>query len=350
MNNPLILTRDETLLDELLRLAAAAGVVPEVATDPGGCLAGWSQASTVLVGVDQLEAVARARPPRRAGLHVVAWGSVPDSVFRMAIDVGAQDVAELPQSDSWVLELFADAVDGVSGESLTLGVIGGAGGSGATTLACALGLSAATRGPACLIDADPLGAGVDRVLGFDRVDGLRWEALEQTTGRLSARALRESLPRRQGLGVLTWAHGRAPTLQPFAVREAMAAGARGHHTVVVDLARSGGALTEELASRCDHLVMTVPATVCGLGAAARLAARVGHPGRLWLVLRGAGVDPAVAARSVGAPVLLSMADQRGLDEAVNLGAGPVRSRRAVLARTADRILDQLSSAAAGQAA
>ncbi len=349
MSSPLILTRDETLLDELLRLAAAAGVVPEVAADPDRVLASWSEASVVLVGVDQLEAVARARPPRRAGLHVVSWGQVPDAVFRLAIDVGAQDVAELPQSDEWMLELFSDAVDGVAVDSLTIGVIGGAGGSGATTLACALGLTAASRGRACLIDADPLGAGVDRVLGFDRVDGLRWEALQQTTGRLSARALRESLPRRHGLGVLTWAAGGSPTLQPFAVREAMTAAARGHDTVVVDLARAG-VLSGELASRCDQLVVVVRATVSGLGSAARLCARVGPSGRSWLVVRGGGVDPAVVARNVRLPVLSVMADQRGLDESVDLGAGPLRSRRGALARTAERILDRLSETAVGRAA
>src|SRR5687768_6443312 len=92
MSNPLILTRDETLLDELLRLAAAAGVMPEVVPDPGAALRGWSAASAVLVGVDQLEALTRLGPTRRGGLHVVAWGAVPDAVFRLAVEVGAENV------------------------------------------------------------------------------------------------------------------------------------------------------------------------------------------------------------------------------------------------------------------
>lgn len=344
MSNPLILTRDETLLDELLRLAAAAGVMPEVVADPGAVLRGWSAASAVIVGVDQLDALARLGPTRRAGLHVVAWGAVPDAVFRLAVEVGAENVAELPRSDAWLLEMFAEAVDGAAAESLTIGVIGGSGGSGATTLACALGIAAAERGSACLIDADPLGAGLDRVLGFDRVDGVRWEALLQTTGRLSARALRDSLPRRHGLGVLTWSSCGPATLQAFAIREALAAAARGHHWVVVDLARSGGPLTEELASRCQHTVLTVRGTVAGLGSAARMRARLGDAGRVWLVIRGPGVEPGEAAKAVGAPVLHTMTDQRGLDEAVDLGAGPVRSRRSVLARAADRVLDRLVTA------
>lgn len=350
MSTPLIVTRHQALLDELLRLAAAAGVVPEVAADPPSALRAWPAAASVLVGVDQLEEVVRFRPPQRLGLHVVALGAVPDAVFRLAVDLGAQDVSELPKAEGWVLELFADAVDGSGADSLTIGVIGGAGGSGATTLACALGLSAGLRGPACLIDADPLGGGVDRVLGFDRVEGIGWDALLQTTGRISALALRDSLPRQHGLGVLTWPRGEAAQLQPFAVREAMAAAARGHECVVVDLPRGGGSLTGELVARCDHVVMTVRATVPALGAAARMRARLDVPDRLWLVVRGHAIDPPEVARAVGAPVLAAMGDQRGLDEMVDLGAGPVRSRRHVLGRTAERVLDRLSAPAQGRAA
>jgi hypothetical protein len=34
------------------------------------------------------------------------------------------------------------------------------------------------------------------------------------------------------------------------------------------------------------------------------------------------------------PLLATMSDQRGLDESINLGAGPARSRRGALARAA----------------
>jgi hypothetical protein len=41
------------------------------------------------------------------------------------------------------------------------------------------------------------------------------------------------------------------------------------------------------------------------------------------------------------PVLATMADQRGLDEAIDLGAGPLRSRRGPLARAARAVADAL---------
>lgn len=331
------MTADPTLLDEVLRLSAAAGVVPEIAGDVTAALRSWGAAPVVVVGADLVPELLHLGPRRRPGVHLLAWGGVADEMFRHAVALGAENVAELPRSDAWLLELLAETGEGPSAEALTLGVIGGSGGSGATTFACALGLAAARRGDACLVDTDPLGPGVDRVLGFDRMDGVRWDALQQTTGRLSARALREALPRRDGLGVLTWTPGAAASLQAFAVREALAAAARGHPVVVLDLAR-GGPLTEELVNRCHQVVVMVRANLPGLTSAARLVARLGAPGTVGLVVRGSGVEATEAARMVGGPVLAVMGDQRGLDEAVDLGQGPLRSRRSVLARAADEVL------------
>lgn len=350
MGIPLILTGHEHLLDDLVRLCAAAGATPEVAADPGAAVASWNTAAVVLVGVDVADAIAGLDLPRRPGVHLVSWGAVPDPAFRTAVAIGAENVAELPRSEPWVLEVLAEAVEGVGRTALSVGVLGGSGGSGATTFACALALVAARRGRACLVDVDPQGPGVDRVLGFDGADGVRWSALEQTTGRISARSLREALPRREGVGILTWAGGATGPVQAFAVREAMSAAVRGHDVVVVDLPRAGSAATEELMARCDHLVVTVRATLSGLASAARVVSQISSSGPVSLVVRGTGVDPARVARTVGAPVLADMSDQRGLDEAVDLGMGPLRSRRGVLARAAARVLDGLGTATARSAA
>jgi hypothetical protein len=51
------------------------------------------------------------------------------------------------------------------------------------------------------------------------------------------------------------------------------------------------------------------------------------------------------AALVGAPVLAMMADQRGLAEALDLGLGPVRSRRGPLAAAARELLAGLTPAA-----
>ncbi len=336
-SSPLLVTRDETLLDELLRLGAAAGVVPEVAPDAVAGLAGWAGAPLVLVGADVAAELAALRPARRDGVHVVAWGGFPAELMATALTLGAENVAELPQSGEWVVEQLTDLGDGRPRRARTLGVLGGSGGAGATVLAAALGQVAAHAGPAVVLDADPLGPGLDRVLGMEDRTGVRWDELCQTTGRLGAAAFRESLPRRDGLGVLTWYAGRRGVLQPFAVREVLSAAQRGHDTVVVDLPRWRDPLLEEVVARCDQVLVVARPTVAGLAAASRVA--VGLPsGRTGLVLRGPGLDDHQVAQVAELPVLARMGDQRGLLESVDLGLGPVRSRRTPLARIARDLL------------
>jgi secretion/DNA translocation related CpaE-like protein len=339
MTPPLIITADEALLDELLRLAAAAGTTPEVAHDVPAALHGWLKAPLVLVGADLADDLARAAPTRREAVFVVLVGAVPDRAFQVALAIGAESVAELPPSEGWLVERLTDVVDTGPARGLTIGVTGGSGGSGATTFACALAQVAARSGPAVVVDLDPLGPGVDRVLGLDLVDGVRWDALGHTTGRLSARALRESLPRHQQVAALTWQPGPRPRpLQPFAVREALSAARRGHDTVVVDLPRGPDPLVDEVVSRCDQVLVTVRATVAGVAAAVRTCGRFADPGSLGLVVRGSTVDDDAVARLVGAPVVVQMSDQRGLAESIDLGLGPVRSRRGHLGRAAAEAL------------
>lgn len=343
MTAPLILTRDQSLLEEVLRLAAAAGVTPE-AVDVGAALQRWSTAPVLLIGVDVADELAALGPPRRRDAWVVAWGGVPDGVFRTAVALGVEGVVELQRSASWLVEVLTDLGDRAdrASDGLVVGVTGGCGGAGATTLACALAQEAARRGRAVVVDADPLGPGADRILGLDDVEGARWDALCATTGRLSSRALREALPRRQGLGVLAWRPGEPASLQAFAVREVLSAARRGHDLVVVDLPRRTDPLVEEVVARCDRLLVVVLPTVAGVAAAVRTCAHFRDPTRVRLVVRGTGVDPRAIARATGVPVLLQMSEQRGLAEAVDLGLGPVRSSRGALGRAVGEVLDQLS--------
>lgn len=340
MTPPLFVTADPTLLDELLRLAAAAGVTPEVAPEPAVALRSWATAPLVLLGADQAAAMAVIEPGRRPRVHIVARGPVPDDLFRVAVAIGAEDVDELSRSDGWIVETLTDLGDVGARRGLMIGVVGGSGGAGATTLACALAQTASRAGDAVVVDCDPLGPGVDRVLGLEAEEGFRWDALCQTTGRLSARALREALPRRGSLGALSWYAGASSSLQAFAVREALSAARRGHDVVVVDLPRSTDALVDEVASRCDLLLVVLQPTVAGVASATRMCGRFSdHPG-LRLLVRGEGLEPREIARVVGVGVIAAMPDQRRLAEAIDLGLGPVRSRRGALARASLEVLTQ----------
>jgi secretion/DNA translocation related CpaE-like protein len=341
MDRPLAATRDPALADELGRLAAAAGAPLEVVPSADAVLRAWTSAPVVLVGADLAAELVELAPPRRSGVQVVAWSPVPSGSFRDALLVGAERVVELPIGAELVTELLTDLGEAGRGDGVPIGVVGGSGGAGATTFACALGQVAAARGPSLVVDLDPLGPGCDRVLALDEASGVRWDSLGRSSGRLSGRSLREAVPRRDGLGVLAWPPGPGAPLDAGAVREALSAGRRGHDVVVVDLPRSTDALVAETVARCSLVVVVVLPTVTGVAAAARWVAAMPDRDRFGLVVRGAGADPGRVAELVGAPVVASMADQRRLAEALDLGLGPVRSRRGPLAAAAREVLAAL---------
>jgi secretion/DNA translocation related CpaE-like protein len=342
MRPPLVVSRDTSLVEEVRRLAAAAGVTPEVEPPGVSALQGWLLAPLVLVGVDAGADLASLAPQRRPDVHMLTTGTPDhggtDATYRTALELGAERVLTMPDDARWLTERLIDAGDDGLSPGRVVGVLGGSGGAGATTFACALAQVASWSGTAVVVDADPLGPGVDRVLGLDATDGVRWSDLESTTGRLGARALREALPAREGLAALSWPAGRSSPLLPGVLRECLSAARRGHDLVVVDLPRGTDPLVVDVASRCDLVVLVVAPTVCGAASTTSTAARFEKHGRWGLVVRGRGLDPDDVARVTGLPLLAEMTDQRRVVESVDLGLGPVRSRRGPLARAAAAVL------------
>ena len=237
----------------------------------------------------------------------------------------------------------AGGLRGGPGRGRTIGVVGGSGGAGASTFACALGQVGGAHGPTLVVDTDPLGPGLDRVLGLDTVPGVRWGDLASSAGRLGARSLRDAVPRGvDGPGVLTW--GPGTVLEPTAavVRETVAAAQRGHDLVVLDLARRRAAPADELVARCDRLVVVVAATLAGVASTVRLLERLPAGPVAVLAVRGGGLSWDDVERATGLSVLVEVPEQRGLLEAVDLGLGPVRHPRVPLARAARRVLGDVA--------
>ncbi|MET3961616.1 secretion/DNA translocation related CpaE-like protein [Marmoricola sp. OAE513] len=343
---PLVVTDDESLTAYLTRAAAAAGVVPEFVRDTRDALTSWSSAPLVLVGVDQLDPLAELAPLRRAAVHVVGLGDLRDEVFRTALVCGASTVLELPLAERQLADLLSDAVAGESEPGVMVGVVGGSGGVGSTTFAAALAVSCASGSDTMLVDLDPYGGGVDRVIGVEATDGIRWEQLAEAAGRFSARSLRDALPRRGSLSVLCWSADRAASLSAQTVRSALSAGRRGHQVVVIDLPRAPDPIGDEVLARCDHVVLVSSMTVPGLAAAALVARRL-PADRTGVVIRGrGGIQDVAVEHLLGLPVWHRMPDQRRLDESVSLGLGPLRAGRGPLAKAARQVSGVLALEAA----
>jgi pilus assembly protein CpaF len=213
MTRPLLVTNDPMALDNLLRLAATAGVEVEVAADVGSARRSWAGAPLVVVGPDLLDGCAASRLGRRG--NVVALGDDLDdaTIWRKAVDVGAERVVFLPDAEPWLVQAFADAVETTDHAGLVVATLGGRGGAGATTLSVALAQAGTRRAlRTLLVDGDPLGGGVDLVLGVEDLHGLRWPDLITTRGRLPAAAVIEALPHVDGIGVLSWDRGDVEVL------------------------------------------------------------------------------------------------------------------------------------------
>lgn len=347
---PLIVSADPDLIADLSRLAAAAGATPMVLEDPASVARAWSTAPAVLVGVDLAPALSLTGPPRRARVQVVGAGQLPDSAYRAALGCGAEEVTVLPEGAPALMELLTDLGDGAVRAATTVGVVGGAGGVGATVFAAVLADACAERVPTVLVDGDALGAGVDEVLGMDGVDGIRWDAVLTATGRLGGRALRDALPKRDRLAVLAWPRDHRPEVDEQAAREVLSAARRGFEVVVLDLPRHRHVLSDELLPRCDLVLLVTTSTVPAVAASARIVRRLpASATRLVVRETPGGVDPAEAARFLGVPVAAVMGRQRRLDEALSLGIGPVRGRRGALRSAARAVAgDLVGSSVAGQ--
>ncbi|GAA1940224.1 septum site-determining protein Ssd [Nocardioides marmoribigeumensis] len=327
-----------------MRLAAAANVGVELLApaDAPRLAERWRAAPAVLVGDDVAPTVADRLPGRRDEVWVVVDGPADEPTLRGALALGAGGVVELPGDApalrAWLSDLGDRSGDPVAGQ--VVGVLGASGGVGASVLALAVAELAARDSPALLVDLDPWGLPAGALAGTspDGTTSTGWAELAELDGRVGARALRESLPSRDGLGVLGWA-ADTPTaeLPRRVVHEVLTAARRGHGLVVLDVPRS--TTTRELLALCDAVVVVASPSLAGTAGAARVRALVPPGVAAGVVVRTErGALPEDVARLAGLPLWGVLRAQRSLDEHLAAGLGAVRSRRSPLARAARDVL------------
>ena len=348
---PLAVTADPDVLEELLRLAATAAVELEVAPDLGAAAAAWSSAPLVVLGDDAVRASLRRRGrralPRRDDVVLVGSDLDDADVWQRAVQVGAEHVVFLPDAEVWLVERLAEAAARPTGPAGPLvAVVGGRGGAGATTLACALALTAARSGRrTLLVDGDPLGGGIDLVFGGEASQGVRWPDLRATRGRLPASALTDALPRIADLSVLSWDRDDAAVVPVEAVQAVVDAGRRGHDLVVVDLPRTVDDAARTVLGQATLALLVVPAEVRAAAAASRVAAAVGLlcPD-LRLVVRGpspGGLGADAVARVLGLPLAGDVPAEDDLAADLERGRPPARRGKGPLAALCGDLLAEL---------
>lgn len=259
----------------------------------------------------------RPRLPEDATVLVVSSEPVDEQVWRTALSLGALGVLRLPGESEQLLSLLTEALRPAH-RALTIGIAGGCGGAGASSLAARIAGAATRRDGAdscVLVDADPWGGGLDFLVEAPAVSGARWEDLggiDQADGD----TLLEGLCEVDGVRMLV-GHGTPDTGVPLPdaalLDQVLSATGRIEGTVVVDLADH---LVPVAAPHLDRLLIVLPARDHAVRACGRRLSRWELPSRLGeVVLHGRGpVRPADVAEDLALPTAGSFRDY---------GPGPV---------------------------
>jgi secretion/DNA translocation related CpaE-like protein len=341
---PLVVTSDPGLLDDLLRVAGDTGVTVDVAPDPAAARRWYGPAPLVLVGVDSAPHCARAHLPRRRGVVLVGYHDGPQPPdWPVADQLGADHIIGLPAAEPWLAGQLTHARRLATAGGRIVVVLGGRGGAGASVLAAGLAVTAANTGlRTLLIDADPLGGGLDMLLGWETVTGLRWPELTDTSGRVDPPSLVESLPGRGDLAVLSWDRGDVLAVPVEAMATALDAGRRGRDLVVVDLSRRLDEAAMLALGAADRGYLVVPAELRACAAAARVAAVAApHCPSLSVVVRSpapGGLSAADVAKSLGLPLYGHLRAETNLPVALERGNAPGEAPEGSLAKFCRRLL------------
>ena len=273
-HRPLLLTADPELLDQLLGTAAAAGVAVDVSVEPRTCGPQWTDAPLVLLGAELADAVTDARLTPRTGVVLVTGDTATPELWDVADTVGAEELIGLQGHEDDLMERLADATEPPA-RARVIGVLGGRGGAGASTLAAGLALTAAGRGSSWLIDLDPIGGGADAGLGAELSSGARWRDLGTLSGRVSPHSLRSALPDVAGVVVVAAGGEMSTELTPEAVQAVVAAAGRDGGTTVLDLGRTATSGREVAVAAADDLLLVVPAELRAVIAARQVVESLG---------------------------------------------------------------------------
>jgi hypothetical protein len=204
-----------------------------------------------------------------------------------------------------------------------IGIVGGSGGVGASRFAAVLAATAAVAfGRSLLVDLDPVGGGIDVLIGIESTPGPRWSSLQAAGGFLDPALLLAGLPAWGRVAVLACDQA---ALETDVVSQVVDAACRAG-PVVLDLPRHRCAARDAAVSRCGFVGLVAASDVTGLTAARRIRADLdGAP--VAVIARGARGSAHRSAELIGAPLAGRLPAGRRRDGTVlryDRSPGPMR--------------------------
>jgi len=342
--SPLFATDDLDLMDDVLRLSSAAQIEPEVAGSMTALSGRWSTAGLIVLGADVALSLSKGRlPVRREVIIVARAGDDVPQLWRVAVDIGADLVAIIPEDEGVVVDRLVNFGEAGVAPGDVIAVVGACGGSGASTVGAALAVSAARTGcSSALVDLDPLGAGSDVILGGAQALGLNWADLAQTKGRVPTRAISDGLPVIGGVSVLTRGPRSTPRFWPGAAGAAVDALTLANALTVLDVPRESSEHVNEALARAREVLIVVPPDLRALASASRMLASgmlVGRDPRVVInsVRRGGMARPEVEVL-LGRPVFELISYDGGLTKDLDAGLAPAWRSRSTLRKASQRML------------
>ncbi|HSU36850.1 MAG TPA: septum site-determining protein Ssd [Propionibacteriaceae bacterium] len=342
-----VATADSERLDHVLSILAAVGLEAVVVSDPGSLRSFWSSAAMVLVGVDHAAQVARLGLARRAEVYLLGEADTSAEAYQWSMPLGAA-VITLPDHAEWLSDALADLGEPRTESGRVVGVLGGSGGVGASTLAAGLAFTAAREWErSMLVDADRYGGGIDLLVGAERVDGWRWPRLARASGHLGD--LGGQLPTVDGIDVLAMARTSHPPdweLGAEPLRAVLGSARRGYELTVVDLPHGAGPAVEEVLRLADLIVLVLRDDLRGVAAGREMLAVIEESrSEVGLVLRQSRprlLNASVVAEGLGLRLLGTIADDSTLVVAAERGDPPGRSLRSPLAQLCRELLREVT--------
>jgi len=326
--------------DLVLAAVTAQDLQAEVVAEPERLAGVWRSAGTVVVAAEVARRVADAAPPARPGVFLVGSDAAQLAAWSAPLSAG---VIPLPDGAAWLGAVLADGRSRFSGP--VVAVLGGSGGVGASTVAAALAQVGAERAEAsALVDVDPLGGGLDLLLGAERVGGWRWPRLEAADGRLGD--LRSYLPVVEGVTLVSMARGPAFDLSREPLAAIVGALRSWHSLVVLDVGRCGGPAAREALRLAGRQLVVASASVRGVAAARQVVAEYELERAELVIRRGRGsLDSSLVAEAVGLSVLGEVPTDRRLADAAEAGEPPARGVRRGYRRAIDALVQRILAVA-----
>lgn len=292
-----LVSSSQRIRDEVARVSVAAGLALASAATVSDALA--LRPAVVLLDSDSARHAVSG-----CAVIVVGVEGEESTAWTAASRCTADRVAILPQAAGWLAEHLG-MLQRAQDEGTVVGVLGAAGGVGASTISAWLAASATSRNlRPLLVDGDPFGGALELAVGGEGLHGVRWPDLGEVRGTLNPDQLIHALPSLNGFSLLSM--GTEPpapgVLASAAVPPIMEAARAAFDLTVVDVAR-GWSADGSLLPYCDSILLVVPGRVRAISAARALVTQL-QPLPVHAVIRGPlgpDLDPGRVADAVGVP-------------------------------------------------